>query len=55
MSSSPITRRAALGRLAAAGLAAPLVFRAHAGAAPSETLTTPASGPAAWPGPTSSP
>jgi predicted dehydrogenase len=33
-----ITRRTALRRLAAAGLAAPFVFRAHAGAAPSETL-----------------
>ncbi|HZT79885.1 MAG TPA: Gfo/Idh/MocA family oxidoreductase [Gemmataceae bacterium] len=33
-----ISRRAALKRLAAAGLAAPFVFRAHAGAAPSETL-----------------
>src|SRR5438270_10352899 len=32
-----ITRRAALGRLAA-GFAAPFVFRAHAGAAPSATL-----------------
>jgi predicted dehydrogenase len=32
------TRRAALKRLAAAGLAAPFVFRAHATAAPSETL-----------------
>src|SRR5262249_5235372 len=33
-----ITRRAALKRFAAAGLAAPFVFRAHATAAPSETL-----------------
>jgi predicted dehydrogenase len=33
-----MTRRAALGRFVAAGLAAPFVFRAHAGAAPSETL-----------------
>jgi predicted dehydrogenase len=33
-----ITRRAALRTLAAAGLAAPFTFRAHAGAAPSETL-----------------
>jgi predicted dehydrogenase len=32
------TRRTALRRMAAAGLAAPLVFRAHATAAPSETL-----------------
>jgi predicted dehydrogenase len=38
MTTSRITRRAALTRLAAAGLAAPFVFRAHAGAAPSETL-----------------
>src|SRR5262245_21644593 len=36
MTTSPITRRTALGQLAAA-LAAPAVFRAH-GAAPSETL-----------------
>src|ERR1700758_297501 len=35
---SPITRRTALQRLAAAGLAAPFVFRRHATAAPSETL-----------------
>jgi predicted dehydrogenase len=33
-----MSRRSALKRLAAAGLAAPFVFRAHAGAAPSETL-----------------
>jgi predicted dehydrogenase len=33
-----MTRRAALKRLAAAGLAAPFVFRAHATAAPSETV-----------------
>jgi predicted dehydrogenase len=33
-----ITRRAALKRFAAAGLAAPFVFRRHATAAPSETL-----------------
>jgi predicted dehydrogenase len=33
-----LTRRSALKRIAAAGLAAPFVFRAHAGAAPSETL-----------------
>src|SRR5207302_4166769 len=38
MTTSRITRRAALRRLAAAGLAAPFVFRRHAGAAPSETL-----------------
>jgi predicted dehydrogenase len=38
MTTSRITRRGALRRLAAAGLAAPFVFRAHAGAAPSETL-----------------
>src|SRR6266487_3904893 len=38
MTTSRITRRGALKRLAAAGLAAPFVFRAHAGAAPSETL-----------------
>src|SRR5579872_7575805 len=37
MTTSRISRRAALGRLAAAGLAAPFVFRAHA-AAPSEML-----------------
>src|SRR5437588_569597 len=37
-STSPITRRAALKRFAAAGLAAPFVFRRHATAAPSETL-----------------
>src|SRR5947207_12274070 len=35
---SHITRRAALRQLAAAGLAAPFVFRRHATAAPSETL-----------------
>src|SRR4051794_23478343 len=34
----PITRRAALKRLATAGLAGPFVFRAHATAAPSATL-----------------
>src|SRR5271156_970606 len=33
-----LTRRSALKRLAAAGFAAPMVFRAHAGAAPSETV-----------------
>jgi predicted dehydrogenase len=33
-----MTRRSALRRISAAGLAAPFVFRAHAGAAPSETL-----------------
>jgi predicted dehydrogenase len=38
MTTSRITRRAALRRFAAAGLAAPFVFRAHATAAPSETL-----------------
>jgi predicted dehydrogenase len=38
MTTSRITRRAALKQLTAAGLAAPFVFRAHAGAAPSETL-----------------
>lgn len=37
MTSSRITRRRALQRIAAAGLAAPFVFRAHA-AAPSETI-----------------
>lgn len=37
MTSSRITRRRALQRMAAAGLAAPFVFRAHA-AAPSETI-----------------
>jgi predicted dehydrogenase len=39
MSTTPrISRRAALKRVAAAGLAAPFVFRAHAHAAPSETV-----------------
>jgi predicted dehydrogenase len=38
MTTSHLSRRTALKRLAAAGMAAPLVFRAHAGAAPSETL-----------------
>ena len=38
MSNASITRRTALRRCAAAGLAAPFVFRAHAHAAPSETL-----------------
>jgi predicted dehydrogenase len=38
MTSPRITRRTALKRFAAAGLAAPFVFRHHAGAAPSETL-----------------
>ncbi len=38
MTTARITRRAALKRLAAAGLAAPFVFRAHAGTAPSEAL-----------------
>ncbi len=38
MTTSRITRRAALKRLAAAGLAAPFAFRLHAGAAPGETL-----------------
>src|SRR5438105_4589028 len=38
MTTSRLTRRTALKRLAAAGLAAPFVFRAHAGAPPSETL-----------------
>ncbi len=33
-----MTRRGALKRIAVAGLSAPFVFRAHAGAAPSETL-----------------
>jgi predicted dehydrogenase len=33
-----MTRRTTLKRFAAAGMAAPFVFRAHAGAAPSETL-----------------
>src|SRR5438552_18028248 len=37
MTTSKITRRTALGRMAA-GLAAPFVFRKYAGAAPSETL-----------------
>jgi predicted dehydrogenase len=38
MTTTPLTRRAALKRLAAAGLAAPFVFRQHATAAPSETV-----------------
>src|SRR5260370_37427036 len=38
MASARITRRAALRRLTATGLAASFVFRAHADAAPSETL-----------------
>src|SRR5436853_1024896 len=38
MSRRLFTRRTALKRFAAAGLAAPFVFRAHAPAAPSETL-----------------
>jgi predicted dehydrogenase len=38
MTTPRLTRRSALKRLAAAGLAVPLVFRAHAHAAPSETL-----------------
>jgi predicted dehydrogenase len=38
MAASRITRRRALRRLAATGLAAPFVFQAHAQAAPSETL-----------------
>jgi predicted dehydrogenase len=38
MTTSRITRRAALKRFAATGLAAPFVFRYHATAAPSETL-----------------
>jgi predicted dehydrogenase len=38
MTSTLITRRSALKRFAAAGLAAPYVFRAHATAAPSETI-----------------
>ncbi|HWG44566.1 MAG TPA: Gfo/Idh/MocA family oxidoreductase [Gemmataceae bacterium] len=38
MTSSRISRRAALKRFAAAGLAAPFVFRAHTNAAPSETI-----------------
>jgi predicted dehydrogenase len=38
MTVSRITRRAALKRCAAIGLTAPFVYRAHAGAAPSETL-----------------
>jgi predicted dehydrogenase len=38
MMTSPMTRRSALKQLAAAGLSAPYVFRAHATAAPSETL-----------------
>ncbi len=35
---TPLSRRAVLGRFAATALAAPFVFRHHAGAAPSETL-----------------
>jgi predicted dehydrogenase len=38
MTTSRVTRRAALKRLAAAGLAAPFVFRAHGTCAPSETV-----------------
>jgi predicted dehydrogenase len=38
MATSRITRRAALRRLTATGLAAPFVFQVHANAAPSETL-----------------
>jgi predicted dehydrogenase len=38
MTSSRISRRTALKRIVGAGLAAPFVFRAHAGAAPSETI-----------------
>ena len=38
MTTPRIGRRAALKRMAAAGLAAPFVFRAYAGAAPSETV-----------------
>ena len=38
MTTSRVTRRSALKRLAAAGMSAPFVFRAHATAAPSETL-----------------
>jgi hypothetical protein len=38
MTTSRITRRTALKRLAAAGMAAPFVFRTYAGAVPSETL-----------------
>src|SRR6266404_447785 len=38
MTSRRISRRTALKRLAVAGLTAPFVFRAHAHAAPSETL-----------------
>src|SRR4051794_9379782 len=44
MTTSRMTRRAALKRFAAAGLAAPFVFRAHATAAPSETLYHASSG-----------
>src|SRR5690349_14018174 len=36
--SSRLTRRSVLKRLAATGFAAPIAFRAHAGAAPSETV-----------------
>ena len=38
VTTSRVTRRAAIRRLAATGLAIPAVFRAHAAAAPSETL-----------------
>lgn len=38
MARSSITRRAALRRIAAAGMAAPFVFRVHGHAAPSETV-----------------
>ena len=52
MPSSRMTRRQALKRMAAAGLAVPFVFRAHA-AAPARRSITPASAPRAWPAPTS--
>ncbi len=38
MAPSPMSRRAALKRIAAAGLAAPFVYRRHVHAAPSETI-----------------
>jgi predicted dehydrogenase len=38
MTTSRVTRRSALRRIAAAGISAPFVFRRHATAAPSETL-----------------
>ena len=52
MNDTRVTRRTAF-RGMAAGLAVPFVFRAHARPRPARRSTTPASGPRAWPGPTS--